>query len=133
MNPEEIDLADDDDEAAASAANPEEIDIDDVVSEGDEAAAAATDEVPEGDPGPGVSPAAAAAAEHEGGAAPAPAGANTAEQQLPGGVSFNRDQPHQPLQAAHAQQQRSLMATLPLPRTDAAAAPAARDVDMSES
>ena len=104
-----------------------------MVSEGDEAAAAAADEVPEGDPGPDVSPAAAAAAEHEAGAAASPAGANTAEQQLPVGVSFNRNQPNQPPQAAQAQQRHSLTATLPPPRAEAAAAPAARDVDMSES
>jgi hypothetical protein len=132
VNPEEIDLADDDDEAAASAANPEEIDIDDVVSDGDEAAAAAAaaDEVPEGDPGPGVLPAAAAAAEHEAGAAAVPADASTARGQLPGGVSFNRNQP---LQGGQTQQRRNLTATLPPPRAEATAAPLLRDVDMSES
>lgn len=123
-------MDDDDGEAAASAVNPEEIDIDDVVSEGDEAAAAAADEMPEGDPGPGVSPAAAAAAEHEGRAAAVPADAGVSKQQLPGAVSFNRDQP---LQAAQAQKRRNLTATLPPPRAEAAAVPVSRDADMSES
>lgn len=64
-NPEEIELGDDE----TAAANPEEIDIDNVVSDGEDAAAGAAgiaaDEVPEGDAGPGAAPAAAALREHE--------------------------------------------------------------------
>ncbi len=81
-NPEEIDLDDgaaadpqEIDLDAAEEANPEEIDLDDVPSDGEAAAmdvggeTLATDEVPEGDPGPDAEAAPVAVAEHEAAAA----------------------------------------------------------------